>query len=56
MASQGQRALRLGRTAEPETPPAPAAPAPTPSPSVALVVVNDENTATTASILGGVAG
>lgn len=61
MANQGQRALRLGRTAEPETPPAPAAPAPAapapaPSPSVALVVVNDENTATTASILGGVAG
>lgn len=63
MAHQGQRALRLGRAAEPETPPAPAAPepaapapAPTPSSSVALVVVNDENTATTASILGGVAG
>jgi len=50
----------LGRFAEPtaaaETPAATPAPAPAESSSVALVVVNDENTATTASILAGLAG
>lgn len=55
-----RRAQRpLGRFAEPpaaETKAATPAPAPAPSSSVALIVVNDENTATTASILAGLAG
>mmetsp|Transcript_88341 Transcript_88341/g.175653 ORF Transcript_88341/g.175653 Transcript_88341/m.175653 type:complete len:255 (-) Transcript_88341:223-987(-) len=50
----------LGRHAEPaaaaEKPAAAPAPSPEPSSSVALVVLNDENVATTASILAGLAG
>jgi len=50
----------LGRYAEPpataEKPAATPAPAPAPSDSVALVVVNEESVATTASLLAGLAG
>jgi len=57
VANHGQRAFRLEQRAEP-TPaaaPTPAAPAPAPD-SVALVKINPENKAATASILGGLAG